>query len=88
MRRARAHQAASKGNINLSPLTGRSLAAASDMFHPLLAPAVSFDIACRSTRVKRDFPTSGVKPAILQTEDGTDNCSQLHFVNFGRRKLK
>lgn len=59
-----------KSNISLSPLNGRSLAAASDVFHPPLAPAVSFDIACRSTRVKRDFPTSGVKPAILQTEDG------------------
>lgn len=59
-----------KGNISLSPLTGGCLAAASDVFHPPLAPAVSFDIACRSTRVERDFPTSGVKPAILQTEDG------------------
>lgn len=52
-----------KGNISLSPLTGRSLAAASDGFPPPLAPAVSFDIACRSTRVTRYFPTSEVKPA-------------------------
>lgn len=76
-------------NISLSPLTGRSLAAAGDVFHPPLAPAVSFDIACRSTRVKRDFPTNGVKPGNSpDRRRGTDNCSQLHFVNFCRMKLE
>lgn len=59
-----------KGNISLFLTNGTSLAAVSDVCQPELAPAVSFDIACRSTRVKCDFPTSGVKPSILPTEDG------------------
>lgn len=59
-----------KGNISLFPTNGTSLAAVSDVCHPELAPAVSFDIAGRSARVKCDFQTSGVKPSILQTEDG------------------
>lgn len=63
-------KAASNRNISLFPLIGPALAAACDVCHPLLDPAVSFDIACRSTCVKSDFPTSGVKPPILQTQDG------------------
>lgn len=65
-----AWKAASNRNTSLFSSNGPSLAAACDVCHPLLAPAVLFDIACRSTRVKRDFPTSGVKPPILQTQDG------------------
>lgn len=59
-----------QGNISLFLTNGTSLAAASDVCHPELAPAVSFDIACRRTCVKCDFQTSGVKPSNLQTEDG------------------
>lgn len=59
-----------RGNISLFLTNGTSLAAVSDVCHPELAPAVSFDIACRSTSVKCDVQTSGVKPSILQTEDG------------------
>lgn len=59
-----------KGNISLFLTNGTSLAAVSDVCHPELAPAVPFDIASRSTRVKCDFQTSGVKASILQTEDG------------------
>lgn len=66
----RAWKAASNRNTSLFPSNGPSLAAACDVCHPLLAPAVLFDIACRSTRVKRDFPTSGVKAPILRAQDG------------------
>lgn len=59
-----------KRNISLFVTNGTSLAAASDVCHPELAPAVSFDIACRSMSVICDVQTSGVKPSILQTEDG------------------
>lgn len=59
-----------KGNISLFLTNGTSLAAASDLCHPELSPAVSFDIAYRSTCVKCDFQTSGVKASNLQTEDG------------------
>lgn len=59
-----------KGNISLFLTNGTSLAVVSDVCHPELAPAVSFDIACRSTGVKCDFCTSRVKQSILLTEDG------------------
>lgn len=59
-----------KGNISLFLTNGTSLAVVSDVCHPELAPAVSFDIACRSTSVKCDFCTSRVKQSILLTEDG------------------
>lgn len=58
------------GNIRLLKTNGTSLAADIDVFQPELAPAVSSDFACRSTRVKCDFQTSGVKASILQAEDG------------------
>jgi len=59
-----------RGNISLFLTNGTSLAGVSDVCHPELAPAVSFDIASRSMGVKSDFQTSRVKQAILLNEDG------------------